>query len=102
MRKILLLSLLTPSICFGYYGSSNLSFSGYPSYDERSPMRPYSNDEYSQDRYKYEVEKYVKDAKDYIENADNDIKKIKAAQQDAINKANRVIQEYNNYQRLNR
>lgn len=102
MKKILLLSLLTPSICFGYYGGSNLSFSGYPSYDERSPMKPYSNDEYSQNRYKNDVERYVKDAEDYIENANNDIQKIKAAQQEAINNANRVIQEYNNYQRYNR
>ncbi|MBG0753657.1 hypothetical protein Q7O_003120 [Pectobacterium carotovorum subsp. carotovorum PCCS1] len=45
--------------------------------------------------YKFEVENYVGKVKEYVENGDNDIKRIKEAQQKAINDANQVVEEYN-------
>ncbi|MBX8628454.1 hypothetical protein I6O00_12400 [Enterobacter hormaechei] len=45
--------------------------------------------------YKSEVERYIQNAKDYTENAGNDMKRIQESQDDAIQKANRVVEEYN-------
>lgn len=45
--------------------------------------------------YKRDVERFIQNAKDYTENADNDVKRIREAQEDAIQKANRVVEEYN-------
>lgn len=45
--------------------------------------------------YKRDVERYIQDAKDYTENANNDMKRIREAQDDALEKANRVVEEYN-------
>ncbi|MDK9420015.1 MULTISPECIES: hypothetical protein [Pectobacterium] len=77
------------------YGGSNLNFSGYPDFSELTPSAPYGNDQYMWNNYKFEVENYVRKAKEYVENGDNDIKRIKEAQQKTINDANQVVEEYN-------
>ncbi len=45
--------------------------------------------------YKFEVENYVRKVKDYVGNGDNDIKRIKGAQQKANNDVNQLVEEYN-------
>ncbi|MGP1051891.1 hypothetical protein ACJ8PG_23510 [Serratia sp. CY68758] len=70
------------------FGGSNLSFSGYPEFDEYPPSPPYGNDKYAWENYKREIE-------DYVENANNDISRIKEAKDEAIQKANNAVDEYN-------
>jgi hypothetical protein len=41
------------------------------------------------------VENYVRRAEEYVENANNDIKRIKDAAQDVISKSNEAVDEYN-------
>lgn len=77
------------------FGGSNLSFSGYPEFDEYPPSPPYGNDKYAWENYKREIEDYVNKAKEYVENANNDISRIKEAKDEAIQKANNAVDEYN-------
>jgi hypothetical protein len=69
---------------FAYFGSSNLmgmypSFNGYVSYN---PSRQ-------------EVERYIRAGQEYVEKANNDIRAIQDAQEDAIRKVNNVVDRYN-------
>ena len=79
------------------YGDSNLDFSGYPEFDEYPPSEPFDRDRYSFDQYRYEVEEYVRKAQEYIEAGNNDIERIREAQEEAIDKANRVISDFNDW-----
>lgn len=94
MRKLILTLLFTPLTCFAF-GGSNLDVMGYPEFDEIKPIQPYSNDEYSRANYRNEVEEYIRKSKEYVDNANDDIDSIQNAKNNAINKANQVIQEYN-------
>ena len=77
------------------FGGSNLGFSGYPEFSDSETAPPYDGIEYSMQAYKSEVERYIQNAKDYTEHAGNDMKRIQESQDDAIQKANRVVEEYN-------
>lgn len=91
------LCLIGSPQAYGYLGSdSNLSF-GYPEFDKRKPYAPYSKDSYEAERYREEVEAYVKAAKRYVEAADEDMKGLRDAREEAVRKANRVVDEYNNW-----
>lgn len=92
----LLAVLLMPTASLAtVFGGSNLGFSGYPEFSEVEPTPPYSNDQYAWESYKQEVDAYTAKAKQYLEDANSDIQRIQEAQQEAINKANSVVQEYN-------
>lgn len=84
---LVIFSLWCSSIAFAYvYGGSNLGFNGYPafsSYLSYSPSR-------------YEIEQYISDAKEYVENCSYDIQRIQEAQTAAIDEANNAIHRYNN------
>lgn len=93
----LLSVLLMPTACLAtVFGGSNLGFGGYPEFSEVAPTPPYTNDQYAWENYKQEVDAYTAKAKQYLEDANYDIQRIQEAQQDAINKANAAVQEYNN------
>lgn len=98
---LILVSLCSTSIAFGFViGGSNLGVMGYPSFSSThysTPAIPYNRDRFSADQYEQEVNNYVRDAKEYIEFADNDISRIKDEKREAIDQANRVIRDYNNY-----
>ncbi|WP_227502985.1 TroA family protein [Klebsiella quasipneumoniae] len=76
-------------------GGSNLGFSGYPEFSEIAPTPPYSDDQYAWDSYRREVADYAEKAKQYLEDSNSDMKRIQEAQQDAIQKANDVVEEFN-------
>ena len=102
LQNISLLVLLgaAGTMAFGYViGSSNLGFSGYPSFESKTskPNKPYSKDEWAANQYRIDVERYVRESKDYIEAAENDIKRIKEEQSKAVDAANAVVREYNSY-----
>lgn len=95
---VFILVLCIGSMGAGYViGGSNLGPLGYPDYSNFKPNKPYSDDEFTAKRYKREVEEYVNGAKEYVENAQNDRKRINAAIEDAIDAANGVVEEYNSW-----
>lgn len=100
MRKLslslIVFLLALPSVASAtVFGGSNLGFSGYPEFSDSEPTPPYDRNEYSMQAYKSDVERYIQNAKDYTENANNDMKRIREAQDDVIQNANRVVEEYN-------
>lgn len=90
IKKILvptaiLFSVLSfPSMAY-VYGGSNLSIMGYPSFSGYVSYEP-SYDE---------MQRYLSDVKEYVENCDNDIQRIIEARDEAIRKANQKVQSYN-------
>ena len=92
---LLLIALVPQVVSAAVFGGSNLGYGGYPEFTQMEPTPPYSNDQYAWDNYRREVERYTSDVKEYLEDANNDMKRIQEAQQEAIDKANRVVEEYN-------
>lgn len=100
MKKIICALLSCLIVCPSYaaiYGDSNFDLRGYPEFDEYPPSQPYNRDRSSFDQYRSEVEDYVRKAEEYVEAGNNDIKRIKEAQEDAIEKANRAISDFNDW-----
>lgn len=97
MKRITLLIILSLPLTAlsAVFGGSNLGFGGYPEFNEIAPTPPYSDDQYAWDRYRRDVAAYTERAKQYLEDANSDMKRIKEAQQDAIQKANDVVAQYN-------
>lgn len=91
LKKIIAITFLLSSITlssFAYvYGGSNFSsYSGYPEFSNYYVTYNMSyNDLVS---LKYEVQRY-------LENANNDIRRIKEAQEKAIREYNDAVQSYN-------
>lgn len=97
MKKILILIISLAFFCSNLsvfasvYGGSNLDFMGYQEHDCSKPVKPYSfYTEYEIDTYKNNVNEYISCIKNYVENANNDIERIKI-------KINNAIYEVNNY-----
>lgn len=82
-------------------GGTNFGITGYPKFSAIKPSKPYSYNgtvskrEY--DNYRSSVVSYVEKAQEYLENADNDIKRIKEIQEDVIDDANSAIEEFNSW-----
>ena len=97
IKMIILISI--SSIAFTsnayVYGGSNFNYSGYQNFSDFPPSAPYGNEQYMWNNYKFEVENYAGKVTEYVENGDNDMKRIKEAQQKAINDAIQVVEEYN-------
>ncbi len=90
MKRTLLILLLllfcSTSVAFGYIiGGSNFGFSGYPDFNPFISYNP----------SKADVESIVAEAKTYVENGNYDIQRIRRAQNDAIQKANDAVANYN-------
>ena len=80
------------------FGGSNLTFIGYPGFmgypecDCKKPYKPYQfNSQYEIDSFNDEVNRYIDCVNEYMENADNDMKRIKEAKDDAYNEATRFL-----------
>ena len=102
MKKIAFLGaivfLCSSSVALGYvFGSSNLGPFGYPEFTGSKPMKPYSRDTYSIDRYSTEVRNYVDETNRYIEAAVNDIQRIREQAEKAKFEANDLINEHNRF-----
>lgn len=107
MRKKLIVSIILGCVSlfalFAYViGGTNFGFSGYPSFSEFTPHQPYTSydgtvSKSQYETYKRDVENYVNAAKEYIENGNNDIKRIQDAQQSALDQANSIVREYNRW-----
>ena len=96
--------LLCSGLLFAFViGGSNLGYMGYPDFSSYYPSKPFSyNNEVSEmefDRYRDSVQQYVDSAREYVKNGNNDIQRISEAQEEAINKANEAIDEFNSWAR---
>ena len=102
MKKLIALITLTCSPFYAHaviFGSSNLGFTGYPDANCTKPFpptKPFSfSNQWELDSYNSEIDsynlfraEYVNCIKEYIEAADNDIKRIKENVNNAIDEAN--------------
>jgi hypothetical protein len=68
-------------------GPTNLSFMGYPEHNCHQPIRPYSNDRYAWESFQSDAEEYVDCINDYVEAGNNDARRIRDAQDDALREA---------------
>lgn len=97
---VLTIIMCFASVSLGYVlGGSNFGIGGYPEFDTLEPSKPIFKDDFSIQRYKDEVEEYRDEAEEYLENAANDLKRIQDAMEDAVNKTNDIIGEYNTFMR---
>lgn len=100
---VILLLVTASGVIFGYViGGSNLSLSRYPSFSAFKPSAPYYSynttiSKWKYDSYKADVERYIDEAKRYIENADYDIDRISEAKKEVVRQANSVVDEYNKF-----
>ena len=86
---IICLFVFLPNAYALVLGGSNLSLLGYPEHECYKPHKPYEFiDELDFQRYKTDVEIYLDCIREYVENAENDIERIREAAQDAIDEAN--------------
>lgn len=90
MKKIfiivLIASLWCSSVAFAFViGGSNLGIMGYPEFNFYLPYDPSRND----------IARYVEEAKEYVENCNNDIQRIHEAKLEAISQANDAVNRYN-------
>lgn len=90
-KKILITTIFIifwmTSVAFAYvFGGSNLGIMGYPEFDGFLPYDPSRAD----------MELYIQQAHEYLDNCDNDIKRIIEAKQNAVNIVNDAIYRYNN------
>lgn len=92
MKLVVATALLLVSATAGatVFGGSNLGFSGYPEPDCRKPYGPYSESRMDREIYRDELERYFRCVKEYLENANNDIERIREAQEEAIAQAKRL------------
>jgi len=70
-------------------GGSNFELDEYPSPNCTKPTKPFDlSDQMEVDDYNADVETYIACVREYVENGNNDIKRIQEAQQDIIREAN--------------
>lgn len=80
-------AMMTP-VAAMVIGGSNLGFSGYPEPSCRKPIKPYQFvDDYEVSSYNMEVDRYISCVREYVDNANNDIDRIREAAQLAISEA---------------
>lgn len=92
MKLFLAFALMLTSATAGasVFGGSNLGFSGYPEPDCRKPYEPYSDSRMDREICRDEVERYFRCVNEYLENANNDVERIRQAQEEAIAEAKRL------------
>lgn len=88
--RIVLLALLGVCGTASAYviGGSNLGFSGYPDPTCYKPSRPYDlSNEYAVDSYNRGIREYRECLETYLDNAQNDINRIKEKMRETVDNA---------------
>ena len=109
-KKVLVLLIIGCVTVFTLFalvlGGTNFGIGGYPRFSSSKPTKPFtsyfSNNTVSKreyDNYRNSVLDYVEKAQTYLDNADNDIKRIKEIKEEVIDTANKVIDEFNEWSR---
>lgn len=71
------------------FGGTNLGFLGYPKHTCSKPYKPYSfSGQYEVESYTHQYENFIECIKTYVENARNDISRIRESSNDAVSEAN--------------
>ena len=96
---ILVFLFVTSDAAAIVFGGSNLGIFGYPEFNGFRPSRPYSQDSYSRQNYRREMENYLDEINGYLENARNDILRIREAMEAAQSEADDAIDEFNRFAR---
>lgn len=73
------------------FGPSNMSFTGYPDPRCYQPSVPFSDDHYAWDSFRSQVRTYVDCVNNYVEAGNNDIQRIRDAQDEAIRDAENFV-----------
>ena len=79
------------------FGGSNLGILGYPEFSGYRPGKPYSRESYMISSYRMEMENYLSEIEEYLDNARNDIKRISEAMQEAKDEADDAVNEFNRF-----
>ena len=77
------LSSLSMAIGYAWGYGSNMSWT-YPSF-RSAPYMP----------TEYEIEQYINDGKEYVNNCNNDIEEIIRKRKEAVESVNRAVRDYN-------
>lgn len=88
------------SASIGYVmGNTNFDMFGYPSFNDKSfqPVQPHSRDGNMVTSYSNQVNQYIRDARRYIQAADNDIRIIEAEKKEANRRLHEVVAEYDRF-----
>ncbi len=96
ITPLIVLLLSIPIAHAGVFGGSNLGFSGYPEsscFKPSKPTKPYSSDRWQIESYNMQVQQYnsawnlyISCVKEYLEDANNDIKRIQEKMEEEIDK----------------
>lgn len=88
----LLLCLFMLPVGAVVFGGSNFGFSGYPDPNCSQPHKPYEfHDDWARQNFIAEVEQYLSCVQEYADNAENDVKRVLEARDEAIQKANTFV-----------
>jgi len=95
MKKIILIFILfffsVTASNAGVSGGSNFDSSGYPAPKCERPLKYILYDDHSRDEYNQKMQIYAECVNKYIENAENDILRIREAQDLIIKEARKSI-----------
>lgn len=80
---------IATSVSAMVFGGSNLGILGYPKHRCYQPTKPYDlSDRYAVDRYNSDLDQYVGCIREYVDNARNDMERIRELANEAIDEAN--------------
>ena len=79
------------------FGPSNLGLGSYPSPRCYEPAIPYGNDEYSWSSFRRQANEYIDCINEYVEAADNDVRRIRDEQEEAIQDAENFLSRVRRY-----
>ncbi len=85
-------SLIASTAYAMVFGGSNLGIFGYPKHTCTKPYKPFQfQSEYELENFKNEYSRSIDCIKEYVANADNDIKPISESANEAVDEANRRL-----------
>jgi len=96
---IMIVLFVASSVSAIVFGGSNLGMFGYPKFSGYKPFKPYSKSSYEVDSYRTKMKLYLSEIDDYLDNAINDIERIKEAMREAKNEAEDATNEFNRFVR---
>jgi hypothetical protein len=82
--------LISTSIVFAYvFGGSNLGITGYPKHTCIKPYKPFQfSSRWEVDSYNAQLDSFISCIRVYVDNAKNDIERIRESANEAIREAN--------------
>lgn len=100
---VVFFSCLTSGTLGYVMGVTNFDMFGYPTFNNKSfrPTPPHSRDSNMVTSYSNQVNDFIRDARRYIQAADNDIRTIEIEKRDANRQLREVLEEYDRFMHNN-